>query len=243
MSRKKFIMSLGASCKNWNWSWSFVNHSDQCVYFGAWKEELTARGQVILSETWGPGTGNTKAAYREATENVQLVEKDGYRLFTFPMERKPTSDGSIKIGKLTPEITPCLLERIGTEWFAQVQLSGLPPSLTKKALERLYSEGGKQQKLVTRYERDNRARRACLRAHGFDCATCGANLMEIYGEVARDFIHVHHLTRLSDMGDDYRVNPKRDMRPLCPNCHSIAHLRVPPFSLAQIREFLKTSAC
>jgi len=25
MTRKEFIVSNGATCKNWNWSWSFIN--------------------------------------------------------------------------------------------------------------------------------------------------------------------------------------------------------------------------
>jgi len=36
MSRKKFIESVGATCDNWNWSWSFVNHKDRFVVFGLW---------------------------------------------------------------------------------------------------------------------------------------------------------------------------------------------------------------
>ncbi|HIH0854662.1 HNH endonuclease, partial [Vibrio cholerae] len=29
MSRKKFMESVGATCSNWNWSWSFVNHEER----------------------------------------------------------------------------------------------------------------------------------------------------------------------------------------------------------------------
>src|SRR5687768_11323259 len=28
-SRKQFIENLGATCANWNWSWSFVNHDEK----------------------------------------------------------------------------------------------------------------------------------------------------------------------------------------------------------------------
>lgn len=36
MSRKKFIESHGATCKNWNWSWSFINDAEKFIIFGAW---------------------------------------------------------------------------------------------------------------------------------------------------------------------------------------------------------------
>ena len=35
-SRRAFIESVGATCQNWQWSWSFVNHSERFVAFGAW---------------------------------------------------------------------------------------------------------------------------------------------------------------------------------------------------------------
>lgn len=36
MNRKQFIQSRGATCRNWMWSWSFINHDEQFVIFGAW---------------------------------------------------------------------------------------------------------------------------------------------------------------------------------------------------------------
>ena len=38
MKRKQFIESFGATCKNWTWSWSFVNHDEKLVIFGAWDD-------------------------------------------------------------------------------------------------------------------------------------------------------------------------------------------------------------
>ncbi len=34
MSRKQFIESLGATCANWNGSWSFINESKKEINFG-----------------------------------------------------------------------------------------------------------------------------------------------------------------------------------------------------------------
>ena len=43
MNRKQFIQSKGATCVNWNWSWSFINEEDRVIIFGAW-DRLTEGG-------------------------------------------------------------------------------------------------------------------------------------------------------------------------------------------------------
>ena len=48
MNRKQFIQSRGATCRNWTWSWSFINHDDQLVIFGAWDVERDQERAVIL---------------------------------------------------------------------------------------------------------------------------------------------------------------------------------------------------
>jgi 5-methylcytosine-specific restriction enzyme A len=54
------------------------------------------------------------------------------------------------------------------------------------------------------------------------------------------FIHVHHLTPLSSLGTDYEVDPIRDLRPVCPNCHAVLHRREPPYSPEEVQQFLQT---
>ena len=52
MNREQFIQSRGATCRNWTWSWSFINHDDQLVIFGAWDVERDQERAVILREAW-----------------------------------------------------------------------------------------------------------------------------------------------------------------------------------------------
>lgn len=52
MNRKQFILSKGATCANWTWSWSFIDHSDMKVIFGAWDTEADGEREVILRESW-----------------------------------------------------------------------------------------------------------------------------------------------------------------------------------------------
>lgn len=102
-----------------------------------------------------------------------------------------------------------------------------------------YSEGSVQRVLVNRYERDARARDRCIRRHGTICVLCGFDFVAEYGEVMRGFTHVHHLKPLSSVAEDYRVDPIRDLRPVCPNCHAVLHRREPSYSLQEVRQFLQ----
>jgi 5-methylcytosine-specific restriction protein A len=62
---------------------------------------------------------------------------------------------------------------------------------------------------------------------------------QCYGEVAKGFIHVHHLRPLSEIGEEYEVDPIADLRPVCPNCHAVLHLRVPAYSIEEVMNFRK----
>ena len=72
-------------------------------------------------------------------------------------------------------------------------------------------------------ERDAVARRKCTDYHGFQCKVCGFKFEEKYGEKGKKYIHVHHLVPLSKIKQEYKVNPKKDLIPICPNCHAMIH--------------------
>lgn len=99
-------------------------------------------------------------------------------------------------------------------------------------------EGLTKSELVTNFERSHVNRSLCLAYHGYDCAACNENLQAKYGEIARNFIHVHHLNPISTSGV-IKPDPILDFVPLCPNCHSIAHLENPPISIERIKEKIK----
>lgn len=76
---------------------------------------------------------------------------------------------------------------------------------------------------VNRYERSRFNRAACIEIHGHACKACKLDFGEQYGPIGEGFIHVHHVTPVSEIGPDYRINPATDLIPLCPNCHAIVH--------------------
>lgn len=104
-----------------------------------------------------------------------------------------------------------------------------------------YSEGSVQRILVNRYERDPRAREECIQHFGTTCFLCGFDFVAVYGEVMVGFTHVHHLNPLSSVGAEYEVDPIQDLRPVCPNCHSVIHRRDPPYSLEEVRKLLEAT--
>jgi hypothetical protein len=85
-------------------------------------------------------------------------------------------------------------------------------------------EGAVMRVSVNAYERNPIARQRCIEHYGARCFICAFDFGEVYGRTADGFIHVHHLVPLSEVSDEYEVDPIADLRPICPNCHAVLHL-------------------
>ena len=88
----------------------------------------------------------------------------------------------------------------------------------------VFHEGATIRVYVDAYERNPKAREACLRYWGRTCFVCRFDYGKTYGEFADGYIHVHHLKPLAEIKERYRVDPKKDLRPVCPNCHAALHI-------------------
>lgn len=88
--------------------------------------------------------------------------------------------------------------------------------------EELY-EGTGRKIIVNSYERNSIARKKCIEYHGTNCIVCDFKFRDIYGKFAEDFIHVHHIVPLSEINKEYIIDYKRDLVPVCPNCHAMLH--------------------
>ena len=117
--------------------------------------------------------------------------------------------------------------------------SGYVPQVTSYERE-LIQEGYRVEIILSKPERDANTRRQCLEVHGFSCKACDFDFSEFYGPVGSRYIHVHHLFPLSE--GERLVDPATDLVPLCANCHSVAHRRVPPFTVLEIRQFIHEAA-
>lgn len=103
-----------------------------------------------------------------------------------------------------------------------------------------FPEGATTQVLVNRYERDPRNRAAAISAHGYACLACGFDFKKTYGDLGADFIIVHHIVPVSQLGPDYLIDPAKDLVSLCANCHAMIHREDPPLSLSQLKKIIGT---
>lgn len=100
-------------------------------------------------------------------------------------------------------------------------------------------EGAVRRIEVNRYERNRVNRAICISVHGTSCKVCGLKFEELYGEIGRNFIHVHHVVPVSRLGAAYNIDPVQDLVPVCPNCHSMLHRRNPPLDIDELRDMMR----
>ena len=126
-------------------------------------------------------------------------------------------------------------EKLVARWFEHAGLNRttFPDEVTA------YHEGAVKTVSVNRYERNPAARDECIAHFGAKCAVCGFVGKQTYGTSGEDLIHVHHIIELSKVGEEYEVNPIKDLIPVCPNCHAMIHRRKPAFSVAEIKKMLQ----
>ncbi len=104
-----------------------------------------------------------------------------------------------------------------------------------------FREGAVRQVSVNAYEREPKARQKCIDYYGSSCSICGFDFGRAFGQLGKGFIHVHHLRPISEIAEEYEIDPIKDLRPVCPNCHAMIHRRSPPFSLEEIKMLLKSA--
>ena len=96
-------------------------------------------------------------------------------------------------------------------------------------------EGTKKKITVNAYERSPQARQECINQFGYKCQICDFDFEKVYGDIGRDFIHVHHIVDISTIAENYKINPIKDLIPVCPNCHAMLHKRKPAYSPKEIK--------
>jgi len=139
-----------------------------------------------------------------------------------------------------------------TEWithsinlmFSLLTISEVKPYSMSKVEEPAFEsfvEGNKFQVTLNRYERNPINRELCLQRKGYSCAICGFNFKDTYGQIGKHFIEVHHITPVSVLGPDYRINIDKDLIPVCSNCHSMLHKRNPPYNPEELVSILASA--
>lgn len=243
MNRKQFVLSQGATCDNWTWSWSFVNHKKKFVIFGAWDRYTEGNAVLILKETWEGGEETRKSpGYKQSREHVRLVEEEGYKLKTFPIkysDEKKNEDGTgpAKIAGFDPVLTDKILKKIGNGWYA---FDGGTASFIPEEIDtaQLYFEGAAQSVVVNSFERNSKARKKCIKHHGCHCSVCDFSFENVYGVIGENYIHVHHVVPLAEIRKEYRLDPIYDLVPVCPNCHAMLHRTQPALTVEELKKYI-----
>ena len=148
--------------------------------------------------------------------NLQLIEEvDTHKLSLEVLLKKGLKAAPQGPIKLKPE-----LESYISSVFLNANEEYFPESLNHSS--EIY-EGLKKQVSVNKYERSSVARKKCVEVHGFTCKICRFDFEKVYGELGKEFIHVHHVTPIHTIGKNYKINYIEDLIPVCPNCHAMLH--------------------
>lgn len=148
--------------------------------------------------------------------NLELIEEvDSEKLsLPFLIEKglKAAPQGPIKLNDTLESYISLIFSTANDEYF---------PETIESSLE--IFEGIRKQVYVNKYERSSIARAKCIEVHGNVCKICNFNFEKIYGELGKEFIHVHHVTPIHTIGKSYKVDYVNDLIPVCPNCHAMLH--------------------
>ena len=104
-----------------------------------------------------------------------------------------------------------------------------------------FAEGALRRITVNAIERNGRARTACIKEQGTKCCICRFDFGKVFGPEAKGYIHVHHVKPLAEIEGPYEIDPQEDLRPVCPNCHAMLHLKGVHRSIDEVKS-MRSSA-
>ena len=235
------------------------NAGDKIQQWSCGTTRKIAKGSRIFLMQQGKGNGGlfgsgvvTKEPF-EAEHYDEIKQKSGksamYIMVDFDHFYDPTSDIKISTeeikklddkiwrsqgsGKKIPDDVAHKLQKI---WLERTGTLGIP--YPEDVTSEKYIEGAKKVITVNAYERNPKAREKCISHWGANCSVCNFHFMLFYGEIGRGYIHVHHLKPLADIKEEYELDPIKDLRPVCPNCHAMLHRKNPALSIEEIKNLV-----
>lgn len=164
--------------------------------------------------------------------DINFTERNNKKYKFWDLFFNGWDEGTKFVWQLRPELVEALEKSnlTGDEQF--------PEELPVDTIESLF-EGVKRTITVNSYERNSQAKSRCLEHWQAICSVCGFDFEKTYGELGKGFIHVHHLVPVSQIGKKYQVDPINDLRPVCPNCHSMLHKRNPPLEIDELKAIIR----
>jgi 5-methylcytosine-specific restriction enzyme A len=159
----------------------------------------------------------------------KALSEDPIVSFAYLQEKYPKHKWTPQAGGLS------IPEDIAHELFSLVQGNAKFSFVPESEQEiRLYAEGKSKSITSKTYDRNPAARQACIEHFGYSCVVCGFSFEKAYGSIGSKYIEVHHLRQVADVGEEYMVNPIKDLRPVCANCHRMLHKTRPPLAIEEL---------
>ena len=213
-----------------------IQHRLLVTQYNAPNRAITAKQLAMLAKVEGGHLivnhqyGRLGHLFCDATGVVPDVRPDNtYRWWAIWSLGYSTRDGFV--WQMLPEVAEALES---LQWVTE------PFRLAEEVInvEKLI-EGAVSQITINAYERNVCARTKCIQHYGYSCVICGFNFGSVYGSIAEKIIHVHHVKALSEIGQQYEVDPINDLRPVCPNCHAVIHQGGQTRSIDEVKALLK----
>lgn len=212
------------------------------VRLGVEPKGIMGSGTVIsepfLSQHW---SGEDKLVQRVVIEFDTLLDPESESLLSLEV----LNHGELSKQEWTPQssgisIQSELTDKLEAIWFDFLNLVDSNNRFNNAVTNTSFTEGSSFNVKITRYERNPYARNACINHYGLTCIICGFNFEKFYGESGKDFIHVHHLNEISKHDGEHKVDPIKDLRPVCPNCHNVIHRKRPPYTIEEMIKMIET---
>lgn len=208
------------------------------IRLGVASKGIIGSGITLSAPDYGPHWDESKAASRSETLYCDIrfdYLSDDVLVTREDLQQPPFSSFRWSVQASGVSIPTPVADALEGLW--QLRTAGAPGT-PAASISTTLPEGAKRKITVNAYERNPLARSACIAHHGHRCKVCGTDLGEKFGEIAEGFIHVHHIVPLASIERSYEVDPIRDLVPVCPTCHAVIHLKVPPFSVAEAKALL-----
>ena len=202
-----------------------------------------ATSTPFLEQHWG--TKNKEALYTDVEFEVLLNPEIEPILTVDILKTGSLSKQNWKPMASGISVKPDLVDELEAVWFnflttKKIRHNPFIPAVNNTL--KTYTEGTPTQISVTKYERNPFARKKCLEYYGYTCVVCDFNFEKTYGQIGKGFIHVHHLIQVATVGKRFSVDPIKDLRPVCPNCHSIIHRNKIPLAIDVVKKIINQNS-
>ena len=181
-------------------------------------EERYREGRMVECDTLVLDTPILVSKYKDA-----IIK---YRSEEFSAFNKYGGANRGYLYELEPELAT-LFEKEAGIIIPTVDVETLPEEIVEEP-EKPIIEGAKKTITVNSDERDPRAKQICkdhyMKLYGrVACQVCGFDFGKEYGPDFANKIHIHHIIPLSNLKEEYMVDPIKHLIPVCPNCHMVLH--------------------